>query len=291
MIKLDVYQVAAFTDRQFGGNPAAVVPLNSWIDDSLMQNIAAEINLSETAFVLPGARTDTYAIRWFTPKAEVPLCGHATLASAFVLRESLGNASFPITFESASGPLQVDFVGGLYVLDFPVNVPQAVSAPAGMDTWLGCDVGECLLADGFYLVVLPTEQQVAGFAPDLASLGKNVEHGVIVTAPGDNVDFVSRFFAPAIGIDEDPVTGSAHCVLVPYWSQRLDKKVMQAKQVSARVGDVGCELCDDRVKISGSAVAFSSGLITVPGNAWKSGNGMRTDAMTIGNEPAAATES
>lgn len=266
MINLDVYQVAAFTDRYFGGNPAAVVPLQEWLDDALMQKIAAEINLSETAFVVPNEESNDYAIRWFTPATEVPLCGHATLGSAFVLRESLGKTSFPITFNSASGPLIVDYIDGNYVLDFPAKPPEPITAPAGMDTWLGCSTDETLYADRFHVVVLTDEQHVRDLAPDLPGLGRNVEHGVTVTAPGDDVDFVSRFFAPGLGINEDPVTGSAHCVLTPYWSDKLGKNKMQARQVSARSGNVGCELRGDRVLLSGQAVAFSAGAITLSGD-------------------------
>ena len=261
-MQLQIYQVAAFTDTQFGGNPAAVVPLAEWIDDSLMQSIATENNLSETGFFVPVADGEWH-IRWFTPAVEVPLCGHATLASAAVIRERLDHKQWPIKLQSASGPLAVDYDGGSYVLDLPANKPVAVDLPDGFVAALGHAVLESYIAQDIYMVVLPDESAVASLNPDFAALAERTEHGVIATAAGDSVDFVSRFFAPALGIDEDPVTGAAHCVLTPYWSARLGKTKLDARQISSRVGVLECEDRDDRVSLRGRAVFFMSGQITV----------------------------
>lgn len=261
-MKLDAYQVAAFTTERFGGNPAAVVPLETWIDDGLMQKIAAETNLSETAFFVPDG-DNTWHIRWFTPTVEVPLCGHATLATAAVLRDKLGHTDWPISFQSASGPLEVDSVGESLVLDFPVNSPQAAEAPDGLAEALGADVLECYEGGDMLMAVLADESTVAALSPDLPALAGLRWNGVIATAAGDSVDFVSRFFAPAIGIDEDPVTGSAHCLLTPYWADRLGKQAMDARQISDRVGVLHCELKGDRVAIQGQAVFFLQGWIDI----------------------------
>ena len=259
---LRIFQVAAFTDQSFGGNPAAVIPLDEWIDDSLMQKIAAENNLSETAFFVPLSDGEWH-IRWFTPAVEVPLCGHATLASAAVIDAKLEHEDWPITLQSASGPLSVDKDGDAYVLDLPANKPQAVDLPAGFETALGAAVSEAHIGGDIYLVVLPDEASVAALQPDFAALGTMIEHGVIATAKGDEVDFVSRFFAPGLGIDEDPVTGAAHCVLTPFWSERLGKKKMEARQISSRVGLLECEDLGERVKLRGYAVFFLAGVIEI----------------------------
>jgi PhzF family phenazine biosynthesis protein len=261
-MNLQIYQVAAFTETQFGGNPAAVVPLDAWIDDTLMQKIAAENNLSETAFFVPVADGEWH-IRWFTPAVEVPLCGHATLASAAVIRERLDHAQWPIRLQSASGPLVVDTEGDSYVLDFPANKPSPTELPEGFEAALGHDVLESYIGQNIYMVVLPDEAAVALLRPDFAALAERTEHGVIATAAGDSVDFVSRFFAPALGIDEDPVTGAAHCVLTPYWSARLGKKELDARQISSRVGVLGCEDRGDRVRLRGRTVFFMDGQISI----------------------------
>lgn len=261
-MQLQVYQVAAFTDREFGGNPAAVVPLDDWIDDALLQKIAAENNLSETAFFVPLAN-DAWHIRWFTPEVEVPLCGHATLASAAVIRERLNHDEWPIRLQSASGMLEVDVDGNGYVLDFPSIRPRAIDLPDGFEAALGCDVMESFIADDMFMVVLPDEATVASLVPDFPALARLTRHGVIATALGDRDDFVSRFFAPSLGIDEDPVTGAAHCVLTPYWSARLGKRRLVARQVSSRGGVVECLDRDDRVSLRGQVVFFLDGLITV----------------------------
>ncbi len=261
-MQLQIYQVAAFTDTQFGGNPAAVVPLAAWIDDSLMQKIASENNLSETAFFVPLSEGE-WQIRWFTPAVEVPLCGHATLASAAVIRERQDHAQWPIKLQSASGPLAVDFDGEAYVLDFPAIKPVPTELPEGFEAALGQDVLESYIGQNIVMVVLADETAVASLQPDFAAMAERTEHGVIATAAGDGVDFVSRFFAPAIGIDEDPVTGAAHCVLTPYWSERLGKKKLDARQISSRVGVLECEDRGDRVSLRGRAVFFMDGQISV----------------------------
>jgi PhzF family phenazine biosynthesis protein len=261
-MQLQIYQVAAFTEAQFGGNPAAVVPLAAWIDDTLMQKIAAENNLSETAFFVPVADSEWH-IRWFTPAVEVPLCGHATLASAAVIRERLKHEQWPIKLQSASGPLTVDLDGQSYVLDLPANKPAPTELPEGFEAALGHEVLESYIAQDIFMIVLPDEAAVASLRPNYAALAERTEHGVIATAAGDSVDFVSRFFAPALGIDEDPVTGAAHCVLTPYWSERLGKKKLHARQISSRTGVLGCEDCGDRVRLRGRAIFFMDGQISV----------------------------
>jgi PhzF family phenazine biosynthesis protein len=261
-MELKVYQVAAFTPEAFGGNPAAVVLLDEWIDDDVMQKIAAENNLSETAFLVPTG-TSEWAIRWFTPEVEVSLCGHATLASAAVIRSQLGHEDWPITLSSASGPLKVDVSGDRFILDFPASPPVPVDPPDGLEAALGAPVKECLRGGEMLMVVLDDESAVAALRPDFGKLAEIVEQGLIATAPGDTVDFVSRFFAPAIGIDEDPVTGSAHCVLTPYWAARLSKSELEARQISSRVGYLSCVDAGDRTLIAGSAVFFLSGTLII----------------------------
>jgi PhzF family phenazine biosynthesis protein len=261
-MQLQIYQVAAFTDTQFGGNPAAVVPLSEWIDAALMQKVAAENNLSETAFFVPVADGEWH-IRWFTPAVEVPLCGHATLASAAVIRERLNHTQWPIRLQSASGPLAVDVEGESYVLDFPASPPKPMELPDGFETALGHEVLQSFIADDIVLVLLPDEAAVASLEPDFAALAERTKHGVIATAAGDTVDFVSRFFAPSLGIDEDPVTGAAHCLLTPYWSERLGKKELHARQISSRAGSIECRDCGDRVRLKGGAVFFMDGQISL----------------------------
>lgn len=265
-MKLSLYQVAAFTEQPFGGNPAAVVPLQSWLDDVLLQNVARENNLSETAFFI---RSDDapnrWELRWFTPMTEVPLCGHATLASAAIIRDRFVDVAWPIVFETASGRLEVVQEGDALVLDLPANPPRPAPTPDGLSDALGCSIAETLEADGFLVAMLLDESAVAGLNPDFARLAQFGGQGVIATAQGDLVDFVSRFFAPAIGIDEDPVTGAAHCVLTPLWADRLGKGSLVAVQVSARRGHLGCALHGDRVRLSGRTVFYLEGEIEVPG--------------------------
>lgn len=261
---LQIYQVDAFTSKLFAGNPAAVVPLAEWIDDSLMQQIAAENNLAETAFFVPvNDSDDHWHIRWFTPAVEVPLCGHATLASAAVIHRKFSPAAWPIRLESASGQLTVDVDGDAFVLDFPANEAVPSDLPDGLREVLDVDVEECLSTGGFYLLTVADETAVRDLRPDFSKIASLTKDGVIVSAPGKSVDFVSRFFAPGIGIDEDPVTGAAHCVLTPYWSERLGKKQLTARQISHRGGELGCELRNDRVLLRGHASFYLEGKLTV----------------------------
>jgi len=252
-LKLKQYQVDAFTDKVFAGNPAAVVPLSSWLDDSLLQAIAEENNLSETAFFVPSEKG--FQLRWFTPVKEIDLCGHATLATAHVLFEILGYANLVITFETRSGKLFVEKRGKQLAMNFPSCPPTPCPPCAALIKALGKRPIEVLAADD-YLAVFDSEATVLAIRPDHALLSQLDLRGVIVTAPGREVDFVSRFFAPKSGIPEDPVTGSAHCALAPYWANKLDKNVLLAKQVSKRGGDITCEMKADRVLLAGCAVTF-----------------------------------
>lgn len=261
-MKLTLYQVDAFTSRVFGGNPAGVVPLDAWLPDAVMQSIAIENNLSETAFFIPS--DPGYDLRWFTPATEVDLCGHATLGSAYVLFNELGFAGGQICFHTRNeGDLFVsrDHSGQL-ALDFPSKPPRACTAPPLLAEALGVEVPE-LFSNEDYLVVLPSERDVAAVKPDFKIMQDIDTRGIIVTAPGDEVDFVSRFFAPRYGIDEDPVTGSAHCVLTPFWSARLGKEVMTARQVSRRTGELVCSMRGERVSIAGHAVLYMKGEINL----------------------------
>jgi predicted PhzF superfamily epimerase YddE/YHI9 len=259
-VRLRQFVVDAFTDRLFGGNPAAVVPLDRWLDDALLQRIASENNLSETAFFVN--ERDGLRIRWFTPGAEVKLCGHATLASAFVLMTEIEPERTEITFQSLSGPLVVRREGERFALDFPVLNSVPAEPPPGLAEALGAPPHETLRAMD-WLAVYDGEAVVRSLAPDFAAIARVPLRGVIVTAPGSDVDFVSRFFAPAVGVPEDPVTGSAHCALVPYWAARLGKTTLRARQVSRRGGELWCELRGERVIIAGHAVKYLEGAIEV----------------------------
>jgi PhzF family phenazine biosynthesis protein len=252
-----LYHVDAFTSEIFRGNPAAICPLTEWLPDATMQAIATENNLSETAFFVP--TDEVYAIRWFTPKVEVDLCGHATLASAFVLFERVEPGKTHAVFESRSGPLRVFKDQDRYVLDFPARpaAPEAVSHD--LKKALRGDPIEVGVARDI-LAVFATENDVRELAPDMRLL-ERLERPVIATASGRDCDFVSRFFAPSYGIDEDPVTGSAHCTLVPYWARRLGKRRLRASQVSARGGELFCEDRGERVLIGGHAALFMEGTI------------------------------
>ena len=247
------YQVDAFASRVFHGNPAAVVPLESWLDDAVLQAIADENNLSETAFFVPS--TKGYHLRWFTPRSEVDLCGHATLASAHVLFEHLGYAKQAITFETRSGDLTVERQGRLLVMNFPARPPAPCAPPDALLKALGRSPLEVLAADD-YIVVLEGEEAVRSMTPDLEIISGLDLRGVAITAPGKDVDFVSRFFAPKHGVPEDPVTGSSHCELTPYWAARLGRTELKARQVSRRSGEILCKLSGDRVILSGQAVTF-----------------------------------
>ena len=259
-MKLTLYQVDAFTDKLFGGNPAAVVPLKQWLPDPLMQQLAMENNLAETVFFVPSKNKEAdYDIRWFTPALEINLCGHATLASAFVLFDIIKEKKKSVTFDSKSGLLTVKKKKDLLLMDFPSWKPEKTDDyPADLKNALGISeiVGVYKFRD--LLVELNHEQDVTGAKPDFTSLKKMGEK-VIITAPGKEVDFVSRFFAPIAGIDEDPVTGSAHSQLIPFWSEKLGKQVMHAKQLSSRGGDVYCEQNGDRVTMGGRCVFYMRG--------------------------------
>jgi PhzF family phenazine biosynthesis protein len=258
MMKLPIYQIDAFASEAFSGNPAAVVPLDEWLPGEQMQAIAQENNLSETAFFV--AESGAYRIRWFTPLDEVDLCGHATLATAFVLFTELGWRGDMIRFLSRSGDLTVTGDGQSLTLDFPSQPPSPCAAPQTLVDGLGCQPAECLQGED-YLAVFESPDRIAAIEPDFALLARLDRRGVIVTAPASEQDFVSRFFAPALGVPEDPVTGSSFTQLAPYWSGRLGKRRMNARQVSQRGGDVVCELAGDRVLISGRAVKFLEGWI------------------------------
>lgn len=257
-MKLHLYQIDAFTSQVFAGNPAAVCPLEKWLEDSLLQAIAAENNLSETAFLVP--LKEQYEIRWFTPVQEVDLCGHATLASAFVVFRCLEPGRRIVIFSSKSGPLKVDQQDDQLRMEFPTLEPQSCAPPAELLAGLRRQPREVLRAEK-YLAVYDSEDEVRSLRPDFELLKRLDCMGVIVTAPGKEVDFVSRFFAPRVGIPEDPVTGSAHCTLVPYWSKRLGKSQLHALQVSPRGGELFCEQLGDKVIIAGHAVKYLEGTI------------------------------
>jgi PhzF family phenazine biosynthesis protein len=259
-MQLEFHQIDAFTDRPFSGNPAVVYRLDAWLEDELMQRIAAEHNQAETAFtVREGAG---WRIRWFTPACEVPLCGHATLATAHALFELYDEPGERLEFVCMSGALAVSRENGRLVLDFP-----AMSlGPVALETEMAVILGQPVLAvqgGKELLVVLESEQAVRDCKPDLAALARLPGLGVIVTAPGREHDFVSRYFAPGIGIDEDPVTGSTHCILAPYWAERLDKCELRAYQCSTRGGELYCRLQGERVKIAGQAVRVASGKLFI----------------------------
>jgi PhzF family phenazine biosynthesis protein len=260
-MKIPIYQVDAFTSEVFSGNPAAVCPLRDWIDDRLLQGIASENNLSETAFfvIRDGGAIE---LRWFTPAIEVALCGHATLASAFILFERLGWKNSEIFFDTRmSGRLVVRKKSGLYEMDFPSRPPKPDVIPVGLDVALGADLHEVLSSEEDLLAVVGSENEVRALAPDFGALDRIDRRGIIVTAGGNECDFVSRFFAPRVGVPEDPVTGSAHCVLIPYWKEKLGKSEFRALQVSRRGGELFCRDKGLRVMISGHAVLFMQGEI------------------------------
>jgi len=257
---MKIYQVDAFADELFTGNPAAVCPLDRWLPDPLMQNIARENNLSETAFFVQEG--DAYRIRWFTPEIEVDLCGHATLASAHVLFRHLNFAGERILFNSKSGPLYVTKKDELICLDFPVASFKKVDPPSELVDGIGLTPVETFQSTD-YLILLDSEQEVREANPDFSVLARLNIRGVIITARGETVDFVSRFFAPGAGINEDPVTGSTHTFLVPFWSERLGKTAFTAQQLSERGGTLYCKLSGGRVEISGRAVTYMEGELSL----------------------------
>lgn len=260
-MKLTIYQVDAFASEVFRGNPAAVCPLDEWIDAELMQKIAFENNLSETAFF--AKKDGVYEIRWFTPTFEIDLCGHATLASAFVIFEILRLENERVKFYSReSGELFVERKNDIFVLDFPSRPVSECETPNGLIEAIG-KVPKGIFKARDYFLVYENEREIAEIKPDFNALLKIDAHGFIVTAKGEDCDFVSRFFAPEVGVFEDPVTGSAHCNLIPFWAERLGKTEMFAKQISNRGGELFCELEGDRVKIGGSAILYLKGEIYV----------------------------
>jgi PhzF family phenazine biosynthesis protein len=260
-MKLPIYQIDAFTDQLFGGNPAAICPLEKWLPDATMQSIAAENNIAETAFFV--REGDGFLLRWFTPREEVDLCGHATLAAADLLFKVLEPGRTAVAFRTLkAGVLDVVLKDDLLVMDFPSRPGKPISTPPQLSAALGKAPVEVLKARD-YMAVYATAADVAALTPDMYATAA-LDAWVIVTAPGENdVDFVSRFFAPSGGIPEDPVTGSAHCTLTPYWAQRLGKKKLEARQISQRGGALTCGLDGDRVTIAGKAVLYLEGMIIV----------------------------
>ena len=259
-MNIDIYQIDAFATRAFEGNPAAVCPLDSWLSDELMLSIAAENNLSETAFFVPDG--ERFSIRWFTPTAEVALCGHATLASAFVLFNILDYEGDRIEFDSKSGILPVSRDGDRLVLDFPSQPPELCDTPKEIIEAFGVIPSECLKAED-YVVIFQNTEQVQTASPNFEILRGIDCRAVIISAASEEYDFVARVFGPNVGILEDPVTGSAYTQLVPYWSKKTGRTVFQAKQVSSRGGELFCELVGDRVRIAGRAVQFMTGSIEI----------------------------
>jgi PhzF family phenazine biosynthesis protein len=263
-----LFHVDAFTSTPFAGNPAAVCPLDNWLDDNLLQSVASENNLSETAYLV--RRGEDYELRWFSPRCEVKLCGHATLASAFVVLNILEPGRETVRFETRrSGPLTVRRQENLLSMDFPALPPWVCAdPPAELIEGLGSkDVPSSILQiEDNYFVVYASEDDVRRIRPDFALLEKLHPAGVAVTAPGKDADFVSRYFAPSYGIPEDPVTGSIHCSLTPYWAERLGKNNLHARQVSQRGGELWCELAGTRIAIKGNAVLILRGsILALPG--------------------------
>ena len=259
---IPVYQLDAFTlgpDCPFSGNPAAVCLLDSWLDDGVMQAIAAANNLSETAFCV--ATGPTHDLRWFTPRIEVPLCGHATMATAWAVFERTAHESDSVTFQTKSGPLTVTRSGDRLSMDFPALATRPHAVPDPLVKALGAIPVSCRRGDTDYVAIFDSEDDIRGLNPDFAGIAALDRPGMIATAPGRACDFVSRYFAPAKGVDEDPVTGRAHCVLAPYWSARLKRQKLDATQLSARGGAVGCDVAGDRVILTGQVTPFLEGVI------------------------------
>ena len=261
-MKLPYYEVSAFTTNPFGGNPAGVCPLDAWLPDAVLQSIAANNNLAETAFTV--ARGDEFDLRWFTPTVEMDLCGHATLAAAFVLFTECHVASSEIRFHSHSGLLTVTRAGDQLTLNFPARPATPCAAPEALIRGLGAKPSDVLKARD-YLAVFASEVEVRALRPDFAALKSLDCLGIITTAPGGDCDFVSRFFAPGAGVDEDPATGSSHCTLIPFWAAQLGRSKLFARQVSARGAELFCELAGDRVRIGGRASLYLRGEIQIPG--------------------------
>lgn len=265
-LTLPLYQLDAFAEAPFAGNPAAVVPLESWLADATLQAIAAENNLSETAFIVPTPDADDsdYHLRWFTPTVEVDLCGHATLATGAVLYRALGFEGEAVRFQSRSGPLRVlRGEAGRFALDFPAAPPAPLAAPAGIEAMLGGVPVLSFHKAYMNMAVLADEAAVRAVVPDLKAIAALPGDGLVVTAPGTGGDVASRYFAPHAGIDEDPVTGSAHCMIAPFWAERLGRDNLHCRQVSARGGDLYCTVAGDRVRIEGHVRPYLEGRITI----------------------------
>ncbi len=261
-MRTQIFQVDAFATRRFTGNPAAVMPMDRFLDGAVLQAIAAENNLSETAFLVPEG--GDYHLRWFTPITEVPLCGHATLASAAVVMERLEPGRSKVVFHSASGPLTVKRTDAGYVMDFPARSSEPIPTPPGLAEALGVVPVEVFVNAFNYMALLESAQVLRELAPGMTALARMDRPGVIVTAQGDGFyDFISRYFAPAKGIPEDPVTGAAHCMLTPYWAKRLNKTEFRALQASRRGGEIICRLVGDRVELEGSCVFYLEGEVEI----------------------------
>jgi PhzF family phenazine biosynthesis protein len=264
-MKLRLFQVDAFAERVFAGNPAAVIPLDQWLPDATMQSIAIENNLSETAFFV--AEGENYALRWFTPGGEVDLCGHATLATAHILFTELCARADELIFSTRSGELRVRKTDCGYAMDFPAHAPRACLPEEGaaVDAVVAALGGspQSVLRGQAWIAVYASQAEVAALRPHMDSVAALGLHGVFATAPGEQHDFVSRCFFPELGIPEDPVTGSAHCQLTPYWAGRLGKNTLRARQISVRGGELGCHLAGDRVHLTGNAISFLRGEITL----------------------------
>ena len=261
-MRTPIFQIDAFAAHRFAGNPAAVMPMDRFPDDAVMQAIAAENNLAETAFLV--AEGGEYRLRWFTPLTEVPLCGHATLASAAVVMERLESARSGVVFHTASGSLTVKRAGAGYAMDFPARPSEPTQAPPGLAGALGVEPVEVFVNAFNYMALVESVQVLRGLAPDMAGLARLDRPGVIVTTAGDEgYDFVSRYFAPAKGVPEDPVTGAAHCMLAPFWAKRLGKTEFRAFQASRRGGEIVCRVVGDRVELVGSCVFYLEGEVEI----------------------------
>jgi PhzF family phenazine biosynthesis protein len=261
-VRTPIFQLDAFATRRFAGNPAAVMPMDAFLEDHVLQAIAAENNLAETAFVVPSG--SDYSLRWFTPITEVPLCGHATLASAAVVMERLEPGRSKVVFHSASGPLTVSRTDTGYVMDFPIRSSEPVRMPPGLADALGVVPIEVFANEFNYLALLENEQVLRALAPDMGAIARMDRPGVIVTAPGDGTyDFISRYFAPAKGVPEDPVTGGAHTMLAPYWAKRLGKTSFRAFQASRRGGEIICRLVGNCIEMEGTCVFYLEGQVEI----------------------------
>ena len=262
-MKIPLFYIDAFSSEVFKGNPAAVCLLESWLPDEVLQSIAAEHNLSETAFVVREDK-EVFQLKWFTPKVEVDLCGHATLSAAHVLFSIYSFGNKPILFKTKSGILPVTHASdGKITLDFPAAKAEPYKITQELTEALGCSFTEAYSTRNQLLVVLNSEKEIANLSPDFIKLKELEARAIMVTARGSDCDFVSRFFAPKVGINEDPVTGSAHCSLVPYWSNKLKKTTIHARQLSERTGELWCQLSGDRVMISGYAITYMQGMISI----------------------------